>query len=180
MTAIITNNQNNSHLVLSGVNFSTANFKKSDEYTRTVERKTVYIEIGNDEANEAVKFGMKTYASKDENGQPTGGQILVVPFSGETTVYNMSDMTKYKKEFDNKVDNFAVKGADIAITKGTKSKNDFYRVSAIKIVPAQVEIFKSDLFGDDAKYSTIEPGTTGVAEEIDSQAPAQYIEGGQA
>lgn len=113
-------------IIIKGQVTATSN-KKSDLNSEGSQRKSIYISSDNENLERAKEFGLTVYTSKD------GDDFLIVKASNEVTLYCGEDYKKISTSINDDNFNTGDNIVDLAIMKGSKNHNDFYRLYAINV-----------------------------------------------
>lgn len=112
-------------LIIQGQITATSN-KKSELGSEISQRKSLYISLDKENQKKANDFGLTVYTSKDND------EFLIVKASNELTLYKDKEMKKIPSDINS--NNFSTNGnVGIAIMKGEKNRNIFYRVYALSV-----------------------------------------------
>lgn len=130
-------------IVILGELTTTSN-KQSEEFTSEVKSKTGYFEITDEkEIAKALEFGLKKYTSKED-----GNDFFICKLAQNIRIYDgLGGKTPIMEQPATIEDvNFKTSGPmQLAFIKGQKNKNEFIRLSAIKVVDeTNIELIEAE------------------------------------
>lgn len=113
-------------IIIKGIITATSN-KKSDLNNEESQRKSIYISGDKANLERAKDFGLTVYTSKD------GDDFLIVKASNMVTLYCGEEYKKISTSVNDGNFNTGDNVVDLAIMKGEKNHNTFYRLYAINL-----------------------------------------------
>lgn len=112
-------------LLINGTITATSN-KKSDLSSENSQRKSIYLSLDKENEKKALDFGLTMYTSQDNEN------FFIVKASNELTIYKGNEAKRIKSDINS--NNFSTSSnVGIAIMKGEKNRNTFYRLYALSV-----------------------------------------------
>lgn len=162
VTPLVTEHKagNTSFILMQVSRANSRNYNAEKDMENQTHAKTMSIDIDSekltaDELELLKKYGVEIYTPRPTADNPTPSDFALVKFSGKTTMFDTESRTKRTEVLDDKKPNFSVENAVFAITRNKNTdpkKNDFTRISSMKLAFSKMTVFEVDYFGDADEY----------------------------